>query len=221
MFILGIIPNWEPGKGSGRWKMIFPGEKLGRQLAGQRTGAPQFLAMKNEKEQRCKMAAFDENNLEETMIDKLTSMIGKLSTQHNPFYLECIRVKDNLLQTQEEVTNNTITIETDSMTKAGHVIKVDAIKCTIRTSEVGTTLEIIVIEVNIVKVIGRTLRIEKDHMTEAESEIEVIVEDLGGAEERVDLEIEIGLTLRIKVGERRFSFKTFYEGVSKEEKESS
>ena len=37
--------------------------------------------------------------------------------------------------------NITITIETDSMTKAGHMIKVEVIKGTIRTSWVGITLE--------------------------------------------------------------------------------
>ena len=60
-------------------------------------------------------------------------------------------------------------------------------------------LEIIGIEVNIVEVIEGILRIETGHMMQAESGIEMTVEDLGQVEERVDLEIEIGLTVGTKV----------------------
>ena len=52
--------------------------------------------------------------------------------------------------------------------------------------------------VNKVEVIG-TLRIETGHVTEAEAGIEMMVENLGEAEERVDLEIQIGLALVIEV----------------------
>ena len=88
-------------------------------------------------------------------------------------------------------------IETDSMMTAGHIIKLEVIIGTMRTLEVGVTTEIIGIEVNIVQVVEGTLRIETGHMKEAEAGIGIIVEDLG-AEERVDLEIDIDLTLRVK-----------------------
>ena len=57
------------------------------------------------------------------------------------------------------MTNIIKTIEKDSMTKAGHMIKAEVIIGTIRTSEVGTTLEMIGIEVNIIEVIEEILRI--------------------------------------------------------------
>ena len=43
-----------------------------------------------------------------------------------------------------------------------------------------------------------TLGIQTGNMTEAEAGIDIIVEDLGGVEMRVDLEIEMGLTLKDK-----------------------
>ena len=52
------------------------------------------------------------------------------------------------------------------MTKAGNMFKTKVIIGTIRIFEVGTTLEIIGIEVNIIEVIEETLRTETGHMTE-------------------------------------------------------
>ena len=73
----------------------------------------------------------------------------------------------------------TITIETDSKTKAGHMVKVEFIIGTITTLEVGVTIEIIGIQINIVEVIRRTLMIEMGLMREAEAWIEMKVKDLG------------------------------------------
>ena len=53
------------------------------------------------------------------------------------------------------------------------------------------------VEVGIVEVIGGTLKLETGHMTKAE--IEMILEDLGGLEERLNLEIDMGLTQGIDV----------------------
>ena len=92
------------------------------------------------------------------------------------------------------MTNIIITVETDSMTKTGHMMRVKVMKGTTRTSQVGTTSEILGVEV-----IERTLRIETSHMTQVEAGIYMILEDLEGAKERVDQEIEIGLTLEIEV----------------------
>ena len=50
----------------------------------------------------------------------------------------------------------TIKIETDSMTKAGYMTEIEVTIGTIRISEVGTTLEMIGIEVNVVNVIEET-----------------------------------------------------------------
>ena len=49
--------------------------------------------------------------------------------------------------------NIIITIETDCMTKSGHVIKAEVIMGTIRTIEIGVTIEIIGIGINTVEVI--------------------------------------------------------------------
>ena len=81
------------------------------------------------------------------------------------------------------------------MTKASYMIKIEVKAGIIRTSEVGTTLENTGIEVNIIEVIAETLRIETGHVTEVEARIEVIVEDLGGIEEIVDLGIVVDPTL--------------------------
>ena len=55
------------------------------------------------------------------------------------------------------------------MTKAGHTIKVEIRTGTIRTSVVGTMLEMIVIDVNIMEVIEETSMIETGHMTEVKT----------------------------------------------------
>ena len=55
------------------------------------------------------------------------------------------------------------------------------------------TIKIIGIVIHIVEWIEGTLRIEIAHMTGAEAGIEITVEDLGEADEEVDLEIETGL----------------------------
>ena len=51
-------------------------------MAGQSKGAPLFLAMKEEKEQRQKRVMFDESNIIGAKIEKCISMIEKLSTHH-------------------------------------------------------------------------------------------------------------------------------------------
>ena len=85
------------------------------------------------------------------------------------------------------------------MTKASHMIKVEVIIGTLRTLDMGVTINVIVTEVNINEVIEGNLRIEQCHMTEAKAGIQMIIEDLGEAEETVDLEIEINLALGTKV----------------------
>ena len=59
--------------------------------------------------------------------------------------------------------------ETDPMPKADHMIKVEVIIGTVRTLEVGVTIKIIGLGVNIVEMIEGTLRIETGHVTEAEA----------------------------------------------------
>ena len=78
------------------------------------------------------------------------------------------------------MTNIKITIETDSMTKVGDVIKV--IIGTISASAVGTMSEMTGIEVNIAEIIEEILRIETACMTEAEAGMEMKVKELGGVE---------------------------------------
>ena len=73
-----------------------------------------------------------------------------------------------------------IKIETDSMTKAGHMLKIEVIRGTIRISEVETTLEIIGIEVNIIAVIEEALKKDTCYMKEVETGIEITEEDLVG-----------------------------------------
>ena len=51
------------------------------------------------------------------------------------------------------------------------MIEAEFILDIIRISEVGTTLEMIGIEVNVVEMIEEILRLKTDHMTEAEVEI--------------------------------------------------
>ena len=51
---------------------------------------------------------------------------------------------------------------------AGNFIKVKVIIGTIRISEVGTILEMMGIEVNLIEVIEETLRIKTDHIIEVE-----------------------------------------------------
>ena len=55
------------------------------------------------------------------------------------------------------------------MTKADDIIQREIIIGTIRISNVGTTLEMIGINVNIMEVIEETLRIETSHMIEVEA----------------------------------------------------
>ena len=93
-------------------------------------------------------------------------------------------------------------IETDSMTKAGIMRKVEVIIGIIRTSEVGTTLEMVGIEVDIMEVSKEILRIERGHITEVEAGIKMTGEDLGGIDEIVDIEVGVGQTLGIKVKEK-------------------
>ena len=69
-------------------KRILTKEKLDRQLARQSTGTPLLLTMKEENEQRHKAVEFNKSNIIGAKIDKLTSIIGKLTTQKrqsNPF----------------------------------------------------------------------------------------------------------------------------------------
>ena len=75
-------------------KRILTKEKFDRHLAGQSTEAPPFLTMKDEDEQRHKTVLFNESNVKGAKIDKLTSMLGKLSTQNRqskPFKLRVYR----------------------------------------------------------------------------------------------------------------------------------
>ena len=61
---------------------ILTKEKLERQLAGQSTRASLFLTMKEENKQRHKMEVFGESYIIDAKIDKLTSLLGKVSTQN-------------------------------------------------------------------------------------------------------------------------------------------
>ena len=89
------------------------------------------------------------------------------------------------------------------------MIDVEVIIGTIRISMVGTiqnfrgrnNLEMIGREVHIIEMIEETLRIETGHMREVEAEAEIIEEDVVGTEEAMDLGIELGPTLEIKVKE--------------------
>ena len=58
-------------------KQIRITEKLDRQLAGQSTGAPLFLTMQEEKEQKQKIVVFDEINVIYAKIVKLTSILAQ------------------------------------------------------------------------------------------------------------------------------------------------
>ena len=107
------------------------------------------------------------------------------------------------------------------MTKAVHMIKEEVIIGNIRISEIGITLRD---DWNIGKYNRGDTRNFKDidigHMTEVESEIERIEEDLVGIEETVDLGIEVEPPLGMKgkredvVTERN---RIFYKGVSEKE----
>ena len=83
-----------------------------------------------------------------------------------------------------------ILIETNSKIKADHMVELEVIIGIIKILEVGTTLEMTGIEVNMIKVIEETLRRETAHMTEVEASIGIIEEDLVGIEEIVNLGIE-------------------------------
>ena len=53
--------------------------------------------MKEEKDQRQKMVVFDECNVKGAQIDRLTSMVGRMSTQQgtqNHYNLEYTRIED-------------------------------------------------------------------------------------------------------------------------------
>ena len=69
-----------------------------------------------------------------------------------------------------------IGIETDVRKKAGHMIKIEVIIGTIKISEVGTALEMVGMEVNMINVIEETLRMGAGNMIEVESGIEIIEE---------------------------------------------
>ena len=103
--------------------------------------------------------------------------------------------------------------------KAGHMIEIEETIGTIRILEVGTTLERIGIELNIIKVTEETLRIETGHITEVEAGIEVIEEDLAGTEETVDLEIEVDQLLGTKV-KTEGKVSLLYKGVSEKQQGS-
>ena len=72
------------------------------------------------------------------------------------------------------------------------MIKIEAIIGTIRILEVGTTLYMIGIDVNMIKVIEATLQIETGQMIEIEVGLEIIKEDdFAGLEQTMDLGIEL------------------------------
>ena len=71
----------------------------------------------------------------------------------------------------------------DSMIKAGHTMEIEVMIGTIQILEAGTTLNMIGIQINIIQMIEEPLRKETGHMIEAESEIEIIEEDLVGIED--------------------------------------
>ena len=85
------------------------------------------------------------------------------------------------------------------MALAGQMIKIEFRIGKISISEVRTALEMIGIEVNIIKVIGGTLKIETGHMTEVEVGIEIIEKHVIGIEETVDLGLDTDSPLGIKV----------------------
>ena len=71
-----------------------------------------------------------------------------------------------------------IRIDTDSMTKTGHMVKISLIIEIIRILEVEATLKIIKLQVK-----EDILGIERGHMTETEAGLEIIGEDVGGIED--------------------------------------
>ena len=63
-------------------KRVLTKEKFDRQEAGQAAGAIQLLMMTEEDEERHKVVVFDESNMIGDKINKLASVLGKLSTQN-------------------------------------------------------------------------------------------------------------------------------------------
>ena len=82
-------------------------------------------------------------------------------------------------------------IETESMTKTGHMIKVEVIIGIIRTSMVGAPLEMTGIEVNIIKGDRRTIK-DRDRSYDGDRSRDRDDKDsLGGKEEIVDLRLHV------------------------------
>ena len=136
----------------------------------------------------------DKSNIMGIKINKLTSMLGMQSIWNRlskPFKPRVVQGRGWPWQIQEKVTNIIKTIETDSITKASHIIKVDIVTGIIKTSKVGTTLEFIEIVVNIKDLICENLRIDTGHMAEVEVGIEMIWMIKEWVEEIGDLAVEV------------------------------
>ena len=106
------------------------------------------------------------------------------------------------------------------MTNASHMLKIEVIIRTTRISEAVTILEMIGIEINIIKVIEETFSTDTGHITEIEAGIEMIEEELVGIEETMDLGMEADPSLWIKVKREGVStensdIRTTYLGMSK------
>ena len=147
-------------------------EKLDRHLAGQSTGIP-FLTMKEENEQRHKTIVFNENNVLGATIDKLTSILGNLSTQNRqskPFKPRVYQGRGQPLtdsgghdQYYYNKNRNKFYDKSRPYDKNKRYDKNNQ-----NFSDVGTTLEMIGIEVNKIDKIGGTLWIKTGHMTKVE-----------------------------------------------------
>ena len=85
------------------------------------------------------MVVFNENDVTGTEIDKHTSMIAKLSTQHRPTKLFKARVcqgKGWPLTNSRRSDQYITTVEGDSTIEAGHIIRAEIIIGTIQTLDV-------------------------------------------------------------------------------------
>ena len=57
-------------------KRILTKENLDRQLAGESTGTPSLLTMREDRKQWQRTVMFDESNVMDAKIDKLASVLG-------------------------------------------------------------------------------------------------------------------------------------------------
>ena len=79
MFVLGYYCQLKTCDRKRKWQIEYLPWKLDRQLTGQSTGASSFLAVGGE--QQHKAVVFNESNILDIKLDKLTSMVRKPFTQ--------------------------------------------------------------------------------------------------------------------------------------------